>query len=702
MAAEHVQLPSFSRPIAIAPAPTGESSSTSHGATTMSHACQSCAKRKVKCDKIVPTCSSCRRSKLQCSYEEPPPRQRKRKLSGDVLERLARYECILRDHGLLDASTAPSKPDKPRQGPIYLLWNEPGNGKLFSDQGKSRYTDTSLWRNLESDEMYHLPNDEEEEEGEDDQDVIATSVENPGDPLTGAFIGFRQNLLRYHPTHAKAMILWETHIENVEPLCKILHIPSTRKMIEMVSQQPETATKIDECLLFAIYHFAIFSMTEEECAEKIGQPRATLLQRYHFVARQALVNASFLKATDMSILQALVLFLIPCRHSYDSNTYWILTGVAVRLAQRMGLHRDGEKLGMSPFDVQMRRRLFYQLLPLEGIASQMVGVQISPPPDTWNTQQPLNINDDQIWPGMTEAPKEQKGATEMLFCLSRSSIGRFFAKAGKPANSTGPSQFKDLSEADEVIRQAESEVEEKYVRYCDIVNPLHTLTIGMVRAGIAALRLRTRLPKARNKTATGAEMIELFQLARKILETDIAVYAHAGIRKYRWHVRSFFLWGTWDSLIFILTSLWTRSGWLSIEDTDAAWSIVQQLYHNHGELLESKRALHAAFRRLTLNAWDARPPSTSASEPAFIKTLCSQRQIKTQGETETHRNNIDIFNAKMNTISPPDSFPIDDVGEFLNKLPENIDINIGNDFDMNATDWVFWDQLIQDHQTQNS
>ena len=251
-------------------------------------------------------------------------------------------------------------------------------------------------------------------------------------------MGFQQSLLQYHPTHAEALMLWKTHTENVEPICKVLHIPSAFKIVEMASQQPEIASKADECLLFAIYHFAIFSMTEEECVKQFGQSRGALMQRYHFASRQALVNAFFLKTIKISIIQALVLFLIPCRSFYDPHTYWILTGVAARIAQRIGLHRDGEKLGLPPFDVQMRRRLFYQLLPLDSIASRMSGTSVGIVPGTWDTLPPLNINDDQIWRGMTDTPEEQKGATEMIFCLARSCVGKYFAKAGRSIHSAGP------------------------------------------------------------------------------------------------------------------------------------------------------------------------------------------------------------------------------------------------------------------------
>ena len=424
----------------IAIAPTSASSASpsdvgANGAQTglhMLYTCQTCTKRKVKCDKATPVCSTCRRAKLDCFYQAPPPRSRKRKHGDELLDKLVRYEGILQQNGLLpgDADTTPSIEKTPPEEPISLYWNEPETsrtGKLLANRGKSRYIDSNLWRNFGDDESLHMSDDDNDEGS---HAVAEFGAGFAPDPLTGAFMGSSVSLLQLHPTHDKAMVLWKTHTENVEPLCKILHLPTVSKMVERVSKQPATASSVDECLLFAVYHFAALSMSEDECDQRLGQSRAILVERFHLASRQALVNASFLKSTEMAVLQALVLFLLACRNTYDANTFWILTGVAVRIGQRMGIHRDGEKLGLPPFEVQMRRRLFYQLLPLDGGASQMSGTGISMMPDAWDTQQPLNLDDNQIWPGMTEFPEERKGATELIFCLSRSWVGKVFATAG--------------------------------------------------------------------------------------------------------------------------------------------------------------------------------------------------------------------------------------------------------------------------------
>lgn len=663
--------------VALAPAPvagpSGLDAERGNFHTPMPYTCQTCTRRKVKCDRRAPVCTSCRKSKLPCSYQAPGPRARRAKLTQDVLERLARYERILREHGLLQENDVPPAEEQP----VSLLWtgSTPARrGKLVADQDKSIYVDSSIWENLGDDAMYSTSKDDH------DQAITKLSASMSTDPLTGTLMGMQQDLLSHHPTEAHAIMLWETHVECVEPLCKILHVPSLTTMVQAVSKRPETASRADEALLFAIYHFAVFSMSCEACEAHLGESRDTLLDRYHFATRQALVNAGFLRTTDMRVLQALVLFLMPGRYFYDADTYWILTGVAVRIAQRMGIHRDGDKLGLPPFDVEMRRRLFYQLVPLDGNASQTTGTVVSlMSPDAWDSKPPLNVNDEQIWPGMTQAPEEHRGATEMMFCLSRIFLGGKMAKSGESSG-----EFKTQQDADKFIDAAEKEVEDKFIRYCDIVDPLHLLTMGLARSGITALRLRARLPKARQRTATVAELREMAQLAQKIIDTDAIVHSHVGLGKYEWHVRGFFLWGAWESIIFLLTTLAERHDLLSQTETAAVWRALEQLFENHADLSESERRLDVALRRLTLKAWGARRPSPQP-ELGFISGLRARVKVKAAEKKDC---------ASDDALAPGQS------GTGLSGVLDDIEPDPRSDFDFDIADWLFWDELIQQHQVE--
>ncbi len=64
------------------------------------HACNLCARRKVKCDRAN-QCANCTRAKVACLYEAPVVhRRRKHPAESDLAARLARCEELLRKHNV--------------------------------------------------------------------------------------------------------------------------------------------------------------------------------------------------------------------------------------------------------------------------------------------------------------------------------------------------------------------------------------------------------------------------------------------------------------------------------------------------------------------------------------------------------------------------------------------------------------------------
>lgn len=58
--------------------------------------CVTCARRKVKCDKLNP-CSTCSQSQIACTYRDPVPSQRHRKrvTQRDLLSKIQELETLL-------------------------------------------------------------------------------------------------------------------------------------------------------------------------------------------------------------------------------------------------------------------------------------------------------------------------------------------------------------------------------------------------------------------------------------------------------------------------------------------------------------------------------------------------------------------------------------------------------------------------------
>ncbi|KAL3456530.1 putative fungal-specific transcription factor [Aspergillus heterothallicus] len=662
--------------VRIAPAPTtdtpGQQNSRGAGIKE-SFNCQSCVRRKIKCDRSRSKCSGCIKAKVDCVYIAPLPRKRKRTTPEDIHQRLARYEAILKENNLLPREITYSTEGTASH--TTFSTREPSLSPNTQPVLKPRYIDHVLLLNDGEGDLCEVRDSTHNISGHDSGACSLDSL--LAYAVSGTIVGSTQSLTQSHPTYDEAMKLWSLYTENVDPLCKILHTPTIAQMVEMVASRPNTATRADECLLFVVYYLAIFSVSDTQCLRQFHQPRNFLLSKYRTAVCQALVNAAWLKTTSIQVLQAYTLFLISLRTQIDPNTYWMLTGIAIRLAQRMGLHRGGEESGLSPFEVQMRRRLFWQILPLDSFASQASGVGTTITPDAWDTEPPLNINDDQLSADMTTQPVEQKGATDMIFCLSRLAIHNFYTRASVQSDNGGKIQFKDSDEIQKVINQVEDSLETRFLRYCDLLNPLHFLTSGMVRSATNAIRLRARMPLLLKESTTIAERKGLCTAAENILNSHSAIYNSSSLQKFRWHTQTFFIW---DALLCILRCL-VLPGVYSPSELGSTWQKVAYVYSIHDELVKGRRTLYATIGKLTVRAWLASPPTDCSSEPDFITTLRGQLASSVNGQSH-----LDLSEAPeaafVDDVVDDDLFNFDDASFYFSTLPS-----------FGALDWMSLDQV---------
>ncbi|GIK04037.1 transcription factor vrtR1 [Aspergillus viridinutans] len=614
------------------------------------------------------------KAKLQCIYQAPLPRKRKRSHSEDVYERLARYERILQENSLLPTGSTSTPCGKETEASSISTRDptpvQPArSGKLLSAEGKSRYIDNVLLLEAGEGDLCELSDSDHDDYNDDTGADEGTRTGLLGvlaaHTVSGAILGSTQSLTGQHPSYEEATKLWSVYVQNVDPLCKVLHVPSVAKMVDTVAKQPAAASKTDECLLFVTYYFAVFSMADADCLQAFNQTRNHLMSRYRDAGTTGLHSFS------------------RCHAHADRFSHVLdLTGIAVRLAQRMGLHRDGENLGLPPFEVQMRRRLFWQLLPLDGYAGQVCGTGISISPNSWDTKQPLNINDERIFPGMTQQPQEQRGASEMIFCLSRIELSNFYTRTGvKMKEIGGTIQFREAEDIKRLIDEVEDLIETKFLRYCDILNPLHLFTTGIVRSATNAVRLRARMPLLLKQTITDAQRRDLRTLAEKILDTNSAIYGNPSMKKFRWQMQAFFLW---DALLCILLSL-SEVGFYWTSELNTTWNKVAEVYSNHEELIKRKRTLHVTIGKLTLKAWLANPPSNSSPEPAFITAQRAQHERKVKRPQESVDEMEETDKVADGIFACDELFrDIDGTG---------LDLRSG--FTLDSSDWVVWDQLCR-------
>jgi hypothetical protein len=210
------------------------------------------------------------------------------------------------------------------------------------------------------------------EPSDDEDEAHSPESSNPAQNQ-GFIFGYSSSnvdMQALHPPEQQARDFWAVYKENVDALVKVLHIPTVDPIIFDAFAHLDKVGKGLESLLFAIYYGAVTSTPAEDCLERWGEDRQILLNRYRFGLEQAMARANFLYCDEIVVLQAFVIYLILLRRNDDARKIWTLSGLVVRISQTLGIHRDGSHFGLSPFEIETRRRLWWQVCILDARSSE--------------------------------------------------------------------------------------------------------------------------------------------------------------------------------------------------------------------------------------------------------------------------------------------------------------------------------------------
>ncbi|KAE8372168.1 hypothetical protein BDV26DRAFT_286185 [Aspergillus bertholletiae] len=227
----------------------------------------------------------------------------------------------------------------------------------------------------------------------------------------------------HYPEPRDALQLWAIYVKNVDPVLKVLHIPTAQSAIIATILDPMGSGKSMSALIFAISFAALTSMTEKDAAE-LSWNRAQLLERFKFGLNHILVGRELLDQPELPALQALAIFLTSLRVHETGRGVWVLNGIAIRLARSIGLHRDGGSLNLSPFESELRLRVWWHLCILDSRSPEDHGFELTADLLNHGPRLPLNVNDDQLYPSMEELPTESEEWSEMSFCIGQIKVTR--------------------------------------------------------------------------------------------------------------------------------------------------------------------------------------------------------------------------------------------------------------------------------------
>ncbi|KAH7156723.1 fungal-specific transcription factor domain-containing protein [Dactylonectria macrodidyma] len=587
---------------------TPASASASASATKL-RSCVVCRSRKVRCDKLSP-CSNCRRANIACVVpsNDRPPRWARRleRITKDaasaertprdadpgalqVMERLRNLENLVKElSGQLEQANAAVESAHEREAnrqmstassPDAAAMQQHFGRLVLQDTSQSHYIGSGFWSRV-SDELdglkidtRRLANDDSDtSEDEDSPGKSSVTHELDRSPSERHSFLFRHNLTaappdlrEFRPLPSQIPFLLNTFSENVNLLFQIVHIPHITQLTRgMRGVDLSSLSPANEALVFSISYAAVTSMEEDDVMDNFGATKAELNFKYRLGLEHALAKADFLNSPDIVLVQAFTIFLFLVRRHDSPKFVWMMTGLAIRMAQAIGLHRDGSHFeNLSPYEVQMRRRVWWSICMLDIRASEDQGTDYTIASGSFDTKLPLNIDDANITPNTKEMPAEHQGIT----CMSIALVSYEMCEVTRQMMAPGAKP--SLEEQSRLLNSLYEKLENGYLQYSTETWSIASLVmITCTRLVIAKLRLLIYLPvlfSPPSERFSDELRNRLLVAALEVAEYNHALNAEPEHRHWRWIYQTY---THWYAIVFLLIEV-SRRPWSPI--VERAW-----------------------------------------------------------------------------------------------------------------------------------
>ncbi|KAL1970425.1 hypothetical protein VTN77DRAFT_5586 [Rasamsonia byssochlamydoides] len=430
--------------------------------------CEPCRIRKLKCNRGLP-CDTCIKRKKQSSCEYASNANRNKPNTGrqsNLADRLQNLEKLV--FQFLQNGVTLQQPDDYRktngnENPSVQMTSVERametRGSLHVQGDKTNYVDSSHWLSILDDikdirEQLSLSNTHAvENEVENEQvDLVFSPMPIPS----------IREILHSLPPRPVCDSLLSQYFNSRYMILPILHPVKFQKEYELFWEDPPKAPPLWIGLLFAILGVAV-ALRQVAKMPTESMPSAKTFQ---LRTAQCLVLGKYFTAKAYG-LETLVLHLqsnFLC--SVDSNiSLWFLMGIVIRLAMRMGYHRDPKNHpSISPFDGEMRRRLWQNIFQLDVLMSFQLGLPSMIPSEYCDTEPPRNLYDSDFDPDVKALPPSRplSDHTPVLYTIVKGRVMDVFKRIVAHTQSLSSPPYDKTLALDGEIRETYNSIPEAF------------------------------------------------------------------------------------------------------------------------------------------------------------------------------------------------------------------------------------------------
>ncbi|KAK0724148.1 fungal-specific transcription factor domain-containing protein [Lasiosphaeris hirsuta] len=362
---------------------------------------------------------------------------------------------------------ADPKHDKPEQFPQdWLLYGK--KATLTADQ---RYVDSATWESV-LDDITTLTRDlkTEDEPYDECAEVVDHHVDDHISALQGPVLllgGFPRmataEMAALLPPRIVVDRMLARFFQTREHAWMMFHIPTFMKHYKLFWETPHKVTYTWIGLLFALCaHSCLYSiMANEELPGNMGDPQQ-LFDEFRVRAAQCLTLADYTKPGRYKV-QAMILYFgteFLRRNEAMLGTSTLLS-ITIRLAMHMGMHRDPKHYpGMTPYDGEMRRRMWTLLREIDLLVSFQFGLPPNITAGSYDTEPPRNLHDEDFDEDSKKLPpaRPETERTVSLLTVVKARMMDVFATITAAIGSREPISYAEIMRIDKMLKDAHDKI----------------------------------------------------------------------------------------------------------------------------------------------------------------------------------------------------------------------------------------------------
>lgn len=179
------------------------------------------------------------------------------------------------------------------------------------------------------------------------------------------------------------------------------------------------------------------------------------IQTYHDKITECLVLANYTKSPPYTIETLCAYLQVEVIRSQNVDIgNWILLGMIVRLALRMGYHRDASHFPrISPFHAEMRRRVWLMISQFDVIASAQIGLPRMISESQSDTAEPRNLLDEDFDENMVRLPSPRPDTvmTPVQYFVAMDKVASVFGRISDLTTSPRQSSYAEVMRLDGML-----------------------------------------------------------------------------------------------------------------------------------------------------------------------------------------------------------------------------------------------------------